>query len=67
MRRSQIQLSLDLEQRLEQAAERIREAIEKPRAISLRVQMMRRGGRVIEPIPSEVVKWFEETDDETDN
>ena len=63
-KRKQIELSLDLEKRLEQAAENIRQAIIKPATIKSRFNLLRRGGRVIEPVPDDVKDWFEETEDD---
>ena len=66
-KRKQIELSIDLEKRLEQAAEAIKQAIIKPATIKGKINSLRRGGRVIEPIPDDIKEWFDETEDnETD-
>lgn len=66
MKRRQIELSLELEKRLAEAAEHIKQAIIRPHAIKQRINSLRRGWRKIAPIPDEVKEWFEETEDNED-
>ena len=62
MKRRQIDLSYDLEKRLEQAAERIRQAITKPAEIKNMISQISTGRRIIKPVPDDVRKWFEENE-----
>lgn len=58
---SQVDLSYDLERRLAQSIERVRENITRSQALKAQIIKLRRERRRLEAVPQEVREWFEET------
>lgn len=59
--REQIDTSYDLERRLEQSAERVRDNLTRSHALKRQIVKLRRSRRQLEAVPQEVREWFEET------
>jgi len=60
-KRSQIDTSNDLERRLSQSIDKMRESITRSHAMRQQIIKLRKQRRQVEAVPDDVKRWFEET------